>query len=65
MPLVDVLELPLLERAELALKAAVQKAMEDHARDGISVYVMRDSKIVEISAEELRVLYPGYDKIKR
>ncbi len=30
----NVLELPLIERAELALKAAVEKVMEEHAREG-------------------------------
>jgi hypothetical protein len=49
----------------MALKAAVEEAMEDHARDGVSVYVMRDGKIVEIPAEELRIRYPGYDKLRR
>lgn len=64
-PRVNVLELPLLERAEMALKAAVEEAMEDHAREGVSVFVMRDGEIVEISAEDLRIRYPGYDKLRR
>jgi hypothetical protein len=56
-PPANVLELPLLERAELALKSAVEKVMEEHAREGFPVYVWRDGKVVEISAEELRTRY--------
>jgi hypothetical protein len=50
----NVLELPLHVRAEMALKAAVRKAMEEHARDGVSMYVWRDGQIVEVPPEELR-----------
>lgn len=57
-PPANVLELPLIERAELALKAAVERAMEEHAREGFPVYVWRDGKVVEISPEELRTRYP-------
>ena len=58
----NVLELPLHERALMALEAAVEGAMEEHARAGLPVYVMRDGKVVEISAQELRVLYPDYNR---
>jgi hypothetical protein len=44
----------------MALKAAVEGAMEEHARAGLSVYVEREGKIVEISTDELRGLYPNY-----
>jgi hypothetical protein len=54
----NVLDLPLHERALMALEAAVEGVMEEHARTGYPVYVMRDGKVVEISAEELRILYP-------
>ena len=57
-PPANVLELPLIERAEMALKAAVEGVMEEHAREGLPVYVLRDDKIIEISAEELRTRYP-------
>jgi hypothetical protein len=50
----NVLDLPLVERAEMALKAAVENAIQEHARNGFSIYVMRDGKIVEVSAEEIR-----------
>jgi hypothetical protein len=56
----NVLELPLAERAFMALEAAVEEVMESHARTGHPVYVMRDGKVVEISAEELRTRYPNY-----
>ncbi len=65
MPPVNILELPLLERAEMALKIAVEQAMEDHAREGFPAYVLRDGKIVEISVEELRILHPDYVKTRR
>jgi len=50
----NVLDLPLIERAFMALKAAVEKVMEEHARTGLPIYIWRDGKVVEISAEELR-----------
>jgi hypothetical protein len=50
----NVLELPLEVRAEMALKAAVEKLIEDHAREGRSIFIWQDGKVVEISAEELR-----------
>jgi hypothetical protein len=46
----------------MALEAAVEGVMEEHARTGRSVYVMRDGELVEISAKELRMLYPDYDR---
>jgi hypothetical protein len=55
-PPANVLELPLIERAEMALNAAVEKAMEEHAREGFPMYVLRDEKIVGLSPEILRVL---------
>jgi hypothetical protein len=57
-PPANIMELSLLERAEMALKSAVEKVMEEHAREGFPVYVWRDGKVIEISAEELRTRYP-------
>lgn len=51
----NVLELPLEERAEMALKAAVEKVMEEHAREGLPIYIWLDGRVVEVSAEELRI----------
>jgi hypothetical protein len=50
----NVLELPLEERAEMALKAAVEKVIVEHARQGLPIYIWRDGKVVEMSQEELR-----------
>jgi len=61
----DVLDLPLHERALLALQVAVKNAMEEHAREGFPIYVLEDGKVVEISAEELRNRYPDYDRLRR
>ena len=53
-PPANILELPLAERAEMALKAAVQKVVESHVRDGRPLYIWRDGKVIEVSAQELR-----------
>jgi hypothetical protein len=50
----NVLDLPLEDRAEMALKDAVRKLKIDHAWRGLPLYILRDGKIVEISAEQLR-----------
>ena len=54
-PPANVLELPLEERAEIALKAAVEKVIVEHARQGLPIYIWRDGRIVEVPPEELRV----------
>lgn len=51
----NVLELPLEARAEMALKAAVEELIDEHARDGRSIFIWEDGKVVEVTAEELRV----------
>jgi len=50
----NVLELPLEQRAEMALKAAVEKVIVEHARRGLPIYIWREGKVVEMSLEELR-----------
>jgi hypothetical protein len=50
----NILELPMGERAEMALKAAVEKVIESHIRDGRPISIWRDGKVVEVSAQELR-----------
>lgn len=52
-PPTNVLKLPLLDRAEMALKAAVEKVIEEHVREGLPLYVWRDGKVVAIPAKEL------------
>ncbi len=49
------LRLPLEVRAEMAFKAAVEKAFVEHARQGLPMYIWREGKIVELSPEEVRV----------
>ena len=49
----NVLDLPLLDRAEMAMKAAFEKVVEEHARAGLPLYLWRDGKVVGIPAEEL------------
>jgi hypothetical protein len=53
-PPANVLELPLEQRAEMALKAAVERVIVEHARQGLPIYVWRDGKVVEVPPEELR-----------
>jgi hypothetical protein len=50
----NILELPLTQRAEMALKAAVEKVIEEHMPDGRPLYIWRDGKVVEMSAQQLR-----------
>jgi hypothetical protein len=53
-PPANVLELPLFERATMALEAAVEKVIEEHAREGLPLYIWRDGKVVAVPADELR-----------
>jgi hypothetical protein len=53
-PTANILELPLAERGLMALKAAVEKVIEEHAREGLPLYLWRDGKVVAVPAEELR-----------
>ena len=51
----SVVELPIAERGLMALKVAVKKVIEQHAREGLPIYTWRDGKVVEIPPDELRV----------
>jgi hypothetical protein len=51
----NVLDLPLEVRAEMALKAAVEKVIVEHARLGLPTCVWQDGQVVEIPPDELRV----------
>lgn len=44
----NVLDLPLEERALLALKEAVKDAIEENWRRGVPVYVWKDGDVVEL-----------------
>ncbi len=50
----SLLDLPMEVRAEMALKAAVEKVIEDHIRSGRPIHIWRDGQVLEVSAEELR-----------
>jgi len=50
----NVLELPLSERGLMALRAAAEKVIEEHAREGLPLYTLRDGQVVAVPAEELR-----------
>jgi hypothetical protein len=54
-PPANVLELPLEKRAEMALKAAVEKVIVEHARQGLPIYIWRDGEVVKISGDELQL----------
>jgi hypothetical protein len=38
----------------MAMKAAVEKVIEDHIRSGRPIHIWQDGKVVEVSADELR-----------
>ena len=50
----SVMELPLEERALMAMRDAVERVIEEHLRHGLPIYVWRDGKVVDVS-EELRI----------
>ena len=52
----NILDLPLEERALMALQAAVGKVIEEHIREGLPLYIWRDGKVVAVPPEELRTL---------
>ena len=49
-----ILDLPMAERGLMALKAAVEKVIAEHAKNGLPIYIWRDGKVVEVPAAELR-----------
>jgi hypothetical protein len=59
----DILGLPLQVRAFLALRAAVKKVLEEHARNDEPVYIWRDGKVAEVPACELLENYPELDEL--
>ena len=60
-PLKAVLRLPIEKRAEIAFKIAVAKAIDEHARLGLPVYIWRDGRVVELSPDEARGLPENLD----
>jgi hypothetical protein len=49
-----VLRLPIEKRAEIAFKIAVAKAIDEHARLGLPVYIWRGGRVVKLSPDEAR-----------
>lgn len=52
-PPANVLELPMEQRALMALQAAVENVIEEHVRNRRPIYIWRDGKVVDILPEEL------------
>jgi hypothetical protein len=50
----DILNRPIEERVQMALKAAVEKMIETHACHGIPICVWCNGALVEIPPDELR-----------
>jgi hypothetical protein len=50
----DISRLSLEERAEIAFKVAVAKAIDEHVRLGFPVYIWRKGRVVKLSAKEAR-----------
>ena len=50
----NALKLPLEQRAEMALRAAVERVIIEHARQRLPIYIWHAGKVVEIPAYELR-----------
>jgi hypothetical protein len=55
-PSVDVLKLPLHQRALIALREAVEGVIHEHALAGRSIFIWPDGKVAEVGPEEIRVL---------
>jgi hypothetical protein len=53
-PSKDVKRLPLERRAEIAFKIAVAKAVNEHLRLGLPVYIWRNGKVVDLSPKKAR-----------
>jgi hypothetical protein len=45
--------LPLHQRAEIAFKIAVAKAIDERARLGLPIYVWRGGKVVQLSPDDV------------
>lgn len=51
-----VLRLPLEKRAEIAFRVAVAKAIDEHSRLGLPIYIGRDGRVVEVSPKDAQKL---------
>jgi hypothetical protein len=50
----DVMRLPLEKRVEIALKIAAKKAIDEHFRLGLPIYVWRKGRVMELSQADVR-----------
>ena len=50
-PSKSVLKLPLEKRAEIAFKIAVARAIDEHARLGLPIYVWRDGRMLKVTPD--------------
>ncbi len=50
----EVLRLPIEKRAEIAFKVAVAKAIDEHTRLGLPVYIWRNSRVVKLAPNVTR-----------
>jgi len=50
----DFLDLPLLDRAQMAMKAAVEKVIQQHAREDMPLYIWRNGRVMAVSAKRLQ-----------
>jgi len=53
-PSKNVMRLPLEKRAEIAFTIAVAKAIDEHVRLGLPIYIWRNGKVVELSPKKAR-----------
>jgi hypothetical protein len=53
-PSEEILKLPLEVRAEMAMKAAFEKVVQEHIRSGRPLHILRDGKVVAVPAHELQ-----------
>jgi hypothetical protein len=44
----------LLVRAALAMKAAMEEVIEEHAQEGLPLYILHHGEVVAVPAEEFR-----------
>ncbi len=49
----NVLELPMEERALMALTSAVEELIIEHAHTGMPLYIWRDGKVIAMPKEEV------------
>ena len=52
----NILNVPLEDRVEMAMKAASEKLIKEHLRDASPVYIWRDGQVVALQGKELQDL---------